>query len=193
MFLVSHQRIGIFYSFADKKENNRKNMNRLTLFALMALVVVFASCNRETKRFTGNYSYKLSGEVSTVNDEGTVSYRLIHKNGQMNILEDKTQSNKLIITMNEMNGGCYTITATVRGDSLLFDPYEFSTNILITENTSLFDQETASSIVYTIKSSGSGVLNGDMLLMQETWNGHQSGNESCVLTGPEMKIIAERN
>ena len=168
-------------------------MKKNILLSILALLLTVTSCHRESKPFLGDYSYKLSGEISTVNDEGTVSYRLIHKNGQMNILEDKTQSNKLIVTMNEMNGGCYTITATVRDDSLLFDPYEFSTNILMTENTSLFDQETASSIVYSIKSTGKGVLNGDMLLLEETWNGHQSGNEACILTGPEMKIIAERN
>ena len=158
------------------------------------MALIFMSCNRETKQFTGNYSYKLSGEVSIVNEDGNLSYRLVHKNGQMNILEDKSQPNKLIITMNEMNGGCYTILATVKGDSIVFLPYEFSTNILISDSSpGLFSGDNTLSIVYAIRASGGGHLNDDILMVDEQWEGHQSGNDAILLNGPKMKIIAERN
>ena len=169
-------------------------MNRKILWILVSVALIFMSCNRETKQFTGNYSYKLSGEVSIVNEDGNLSYRLVHKNGQMNILEDKSQPNKLIITMNEMNGGCYTILATVKGDSIVFLPYEFSTNILISDSSpGLFSGDNTLSIVYAIRASGGGHLNDDILMVDEQWEGHQSGNDAILLNGPKMKIIAERN
>ena len=169
-------------------------MSRKILWILVSVALIFMSCNRETKQFTGNYSYKLSGEVSIVNEDGNLSYRLVHKNGQMNILEDKSQPNRLIITMNEMNGGCYTIPATVKGDSIVFLPYEFSTNILISDSgPDLFSGDNTLSIVYAIRASGGGRLNDDILMVDEQWEGHQSGNDAILLNGPKMKIIAERN
>lgn len=168
-------------------------MNRKIFWILVSVTLIITSCNREIKQFTGNYSYKLSGEVSIVDDDGEVSYRLVHKNGQMNILEDKSQPNRLIITMNEMNGGCYTIPATVKGDSIVFLPYEFSTNILISDSPDLFSDDDTPSIVYAICASGGGQLNDDILMIDEQWSGHQSGNDAVLLNGPKMKIIAERN
>ena len=169
-------------------------MNRKILCILVSVVVIFTSCNRDVKQFIGNYSYKLSGEVSIVGEGGVVSYRLVHKNGQMNILEDKSHSNRLIVTMNEMNGGCYTISATVKGDSIVFLPYEFSTNILISDSgPDIFSGDNTLSIVYAIRASGGGQLNDDILMIDEQWTGHQSGNDTVLLNGPKMKIIAERN
>lgn len=168
-------------------------MNRKIFWILVSVTLIITSCNREIKQFTGNYSYKLSGEVSIVDDDGEVSYRLVHKNGQMNILEDKSQANRLIITMNEMNGGCYTISATVKGDSIVLLPYEFSTNILISDSPDLFSDDDTPSIVYAICASGGGQLNDDILMIDEQWSGHQSGNDAVLLNGPKMKIIAERN
>lgn len=168
-------------------------MNRKIFWIFVSVALIFTSCNREIKQFTGNYSYKLSGEVSIVDEDGGVSYRLVHKNGQMNILEDKSQSNRLIITMNEMNGVCYTISATVKGDTIVFLPYEFSTNILISDSQNLFSDDNTPSIVYAIHAFGGGQLNDDILMIDEQWEGHQSGNDAVLLNGPKMKIIAERN
>ena len=132
--------------------------------------------------------------MAVTDAEGATSYHLLHRNGQMNILEDKSQPNRLIITMNEMNGGCYTIPATVKGDSIVFLPYEFSTNILISDSSpGLFSGDNTLSIVYAIRASGGGHLNDDILMVDEQWEGHQSGNDAVLLNGPKMKIIAERN
>jgi len=168
-------------------------MDRKIFWILVSVALIFTSCNREIKQFTGNYSYKLSGEVSLVGEDGEVSYHLVHKSGQMNILEDKSQPNRLIITMNEMNGGCYTISATVKGDSIVFLPYEFSTNILISDSPNLFSDDDTPSIVYAIHASGGGQLNDAILMIDEQWVGQQSGNAAVLLNGPKMKIIAERN
>ena len=159
------------------------------------LSLVFLSCRQDSTRITGDYSYKLSGEVELKATDGEVSYRLLHRNGQMNILKDKSQKNRYLITVNEMNGGCYTMYATLDGDKLQIDRHEFTTNVLSTS--SLPDigitQEEDPTIVYRIAASGGGTRNGDILIIKEEWQGAQSGNPDATIRGAEMTIIAERN
>ena len=161
------------------------------------LSLILLSCQRETMKITGDYSYKLSGEVKLTDADGTVSYRLIHRNGQMNILRDKSDRHRYIITMNEMNGGCYTMNAELNGDHLQIDRHEFATNILSTNGLPDLDidldQDEDPSIVYRITASGEGNRNGDILIIKEVWNGHQSEDVRIKLYGSEMTIIAERN
>ena len=170
----------------------------LITIALVVIMLFAGGCDREKGALTGDYSYKLSGEVVLTNADGEVTYRLIHRNGQMNILKDKSQKSKYIITMNEMNGGCYTMTAEMRGDSLLIEPHSFNTNILSTNSIPDIDidldqDEDDATIVYRISAAGGGTVNGNILILNEVWNGKQSGNSTATLSGPEMTIIAEKN
>lgn len=159
------------------------------------LSLILLSCRQESMRITGDYSYKLSGEVKLTDADGEVTYRLLHRNGQMNILKDKSDKGRYLITMNEMNGGCYTMTARLNGDNLTIDQHEFTTNILSTNtipDIDLIDEEDPS-IVYRITASGGGTRNGDILIITEMWDGNQSGTPRATLRGAEMTIIAERN
>ena len=171
---------------------------KLLTTSLLVIVAMFVGgCDRERSALTGDYSYKLSGEVMLTDADGAVTYRLIHRNGQMNILRDKSDKGRYIITMNEMNGGCYTMNAEFRNDSLLIDPHTFNTNILSTNsipdiNIDLDDEDDAT-IVYRITAAGSGIFNGNILIINEMWRGGQSGNSAARLNGPEMTIIAEKN
>jgi len=164
-----------------------------SIIFISVMLVLFVSCQRELKPYLGDYSYKLSGEVTITDTAGNVSYHLIHRNGQMSILEDKTASSSVLITMNEMNGACYTISATVKGDSLILAPHEFNSNLLTQEGTSIFNSENSASLVYRITASGCGILNESTLMLDEAWNGYQSANEGVLLSAPQMKIIAKKN
>ena len=162
---------------------------------LILAATMLVSCDRGSNSITGDYSYKLSGEVKLTDADGEVTYRLLHRNGQMNILKDKSDKGRYLITMNEMNGGCYTMTAKLNGDNLTIDQHEFNTNILSTNtipDIDLIDEEEPS-IVYHITASGGGTRNGDILIITEMWNGNQSGTPRATLRGAEMTIIAERN
>ena len=173
-----------------------------TAIAAMCCVIVMAvlctACDTDNRALTGDYSYKLSGEVALTDENGEVTYRLIHRNGQMNILKDRSNKSKFIITMNEMSGGCYTMTAELRGDSLLIDPHLFNTNILSSNSIpdisiDLDQDEEDATIVYRVSAAGGGIVNGEMLILNEIWTGSQSGNSAATLNGPEMTIIAEKN
>lgn len=169
----------------------------LTTSLLVVIVIFLGACDRDRQALTGDYSYKLSGEVALTDADGTVTYRLIHRNGQMNILRDKSDKDRYIITMNEMTGGCYTMNATLHGDSLLIDSHSFNTNILSTSSIPDLDidlnQDEEASIVYRISAAGSGTINGNILILREVWDGTQSGNSAVTISGPEMTIIAEKN
>ena len=168
--------------------------------SLLVIIAMFVGgCDRERSTLTGDYSYKLSGEVVLTDVDGATTYRLIHRNGQMNILKDKSAKGRYIITMNEMNGGCYTMNAELHGDSLLIDSHTFNTNILSTNSIPDLDidldldQDEDATIVYRITAAGGGTVNGNILILNERWTGSQSGNSAARLNGPEMTIIAEKN
>ena len=171
----------------------------LTTSLLVIIAMFVGGCDRERSMLTGDYSYKLSGEVVLTDADGATTYRLIHRNGQMNILKDKSQKSRYIITMNEMNGGCYTMNAELHGDSLLIDSHTFNTNILSSNSIPDLDidldldQDDDATIVYRITAAGSGSVNGNILILNERWTGGQSGNSAARLNGPEMTIIAEKN
>ena len=169
----------------------------LIIGILGILLLTLPSCQRGLKQFTGDYSYKLSGEVQLTNADGTVSYRLLHRNGQMNILKDKSVKGRYLITMNEMNGGCYTMNAELNGNHLQISQHQFATNILSTNGLPDLDidlgQEEDPSLVYRVTASGEGDCTGDILIIKEVWRGNQSGNPEATLLGTEMTIIAEKN
>lgn len=166
-------------------------MKKQFVFLVLSLCLL-TSCHRQQKDFLGDYSYKISGEVTITDEDGVVTYRLVNKSGQMNILPDKTasSSDRVIVTMNEMAGGCYSIPARVSEDAIVFEPYEFCTNIISTENV---PDALESSLSYLISSQGSGFLNGKILLVEETWSGHQSGKPQVILSANKMTILAEKN
>ena len=72
-------------------------------YVSLTVLLLLASCDNSKRSFTGDYSYKLSGEIKLTDTDGETSYRLLHRNGQMNILRDKSDRHRYIITMNEMN------------------------------------------------------------------------------------------
>ena len=175
---------------------NRVKMYKYLLIGIIGILsLALLSCQQGGHSLTGDYSYKLSGEVKLTDTNGEVTYRLLHRNGQMNILKDKSVKGRYLITMNEMNGGCYTMTAKLNGDNLIIDQHEFSTNIISTNmipDIDLIDEEEPT-MVYHITASGSGNRNGEILIITETWTGNQSGTPGDMLSGAEMTIIAEKN
>ena len=161
---------------------------------MLAIVMfVAAGCDRDKSAFTGDYSYKLSGEVAITGEDGEVTYHLIHRNGQMNILKNKSQKGKYIITMNEMNGSGYVVSAVLQGDTLVIEPHEFTTSLITSDGISLIDEDNTATIVYRVNAAGSGRKTDNILIMREHWQGQQSGNPVVRLYAPEITIIAERN
>lgn len=169
-------------------------MYKHLIFGIIGVLsMVLLSCQRESMRITGDYSYKLSGEVAIMDEDGGVSYHLIHRNGQMNILKDKSHKGKYIVTMNEMSGSGYVVTVAFQGDTLVIEPHDFTTSLITSDGISLIDEDNTATIVYRVNAAGSGRKTDNILIMREHWQGQQSGNPVVRLYAPEITIIAERN
>lgn len=160
---------------------------------VLLIAFLFTTCNREVNNLLGDYSYKLSGDVVLTDADGEVTHHFIHRNGQMNVLKDKSRESGLIITMNEMNGGCYTLFAEIQGDTIVLEPHQFTTNLLSTESLPSIGQDGTLTMVYQISAAGSGRPNDQMLILREHWTGTQSGDASVSLHAPEITILAEKN
>lgn len=167
-------------------------MKRLFFFTALILTATFlTACHREVHQVTGNYSYKISGEAAVTESDGDTSFIMVSKRGQMNILRDRNDKEKVLVTMNETGGGVYSFTAAVKGDSLILDPYQFTTNILSEASINPFQDDNAT-LVFQIDASGSGFSNDDIIILNEQWSGRQSSG-NATLFAPKMTMIAERN
>lgn len=168
-------------------------MKKILIICTLATAILFCnvSCQRGVRSILGDYSYKISGEVTITSDNGEVTHLMVNKRGQMNILRDYISDGRVTITLNESTGGAYYFSALVKGDSLLVDPHSFSTNIITGENINPLQEN--SSLVFSIVASGKGTHNGDIIMIEEQWTGTQSSNDAQQLEGRKMLLLAEKN
>ncbi|MBO7648423.1 MAG: hypothetical protein J6S48_03580 [Bacteroidales bacterium] len=156
-----------------------------------AMLLCCVSCQRGARSILGDYSYKISGEVTITTENGEVTHLMVNKRGQMNILRDYISDGRVTITLNESTGGAYYCSALVKGDSLFVDPHSFSTNIITGESINPWEED--HSFVFSITASGKGIHNGDIILIEERWSGTQSSNDAERLEGGKMLLLAEKN
>jgi len=161
----------------------------------LAMLLIFSACQREARQLVGDYSYKLSGDMIIVGSNGSESHHFIHRIGQMNVLRDKSSKTGFVVTMNEMNGGCYTFQAELSGDTLKLPLHTFTTTFLTSDglDITIYDPNDNPTMVYVIKASGSGRINDNTLILRESWFGEQSGNPVVKIRAQEMTILAEKN
>lgn len=167
-------------------------MKKLLLYVCVLMtVLLMTACNKDVKKVTGDYSYKLSGVVNFEDADGNQTNILASKRGQMNIVADKKEGkNAIIVTFNEMNGGAYSCTGKVEGDSIFFDPYEFSTRF--TSADSVVDLIQLGH-VYTIQSQGKGVIRDNIILMEEHWMGRPESGDMIRMKAEKITLLAEEN
>lgn len=153
--------------------------------------VLLAACNKDVKKITGDYSYKLSGQVSFEDADGNQTSILASKRGQMNIRADKHgEKGDIVVTFNEMNGGAYSCTGRVEGDSIFFNPYEFSTRFSSADSVVDLIQL---GHVYTVQSQGRGVVLDNVILMEERWMGRPENGEMVRMKADKVTLLAEKN
>ncbi len=169
------------------------------LLFILCSVCLLTSCTKGIKSIAGDYSYKISGEVQLItphlldSTRYDTTYQIVTQRGQMDVHIDKQQKDsRLIVTLNESSGGIHTLYATLSGDSVIFDPAQLSMAIHLLSSSSSSSSNTISS-VYQVNVEGSGIVNDDMLLMRQTWNGRRTSDSTATLHAPNMTFIAEKN
>ncbi len=166
-------------------------MKTRILIGLLLIATCCVSCNKDVKKITGDYSYKLSGVVNFEDAEGNQTRILTSKRGQMNIVADKKEGKgTVIVTFNEMNGGAYSCTGKVDGNTIVFNPYEFSTRF--TSADSVVDLIQLGH-VYTIQSQGEGRILENIILMEEHWMGRPENGDMIRMKAEKITLLAEKN
>ena len=158
---------------------------------LLLIATCCISCNKDVKKITGDYSSKLSGVVNFEDADGNQTSILATKRGQMNIIADKKgKKGDIVVTFNEMSGGAYSCTGVVKGDSIIFNPYEFSTRFSSADSVVDLIQL---GHVYTVQSRGRGVIHDNIILMEEQWMGRPESGEMVRMKADKITLLAEEN
>ena len=158
---------------------------------VLLTVLLMVACNKDVKKITGDYSYKLSGVVNFEDADGNQTSILTSKIGQMNIVADKKEGKgAIVVTFNEMNGGAYSCTGKVDGDNIVFNPYEFTTRFSSADSVIDLIQL---GFVYTIQSQGEGQIHDNIILMEEKWTGRPENGNMVRMKADKITLLAEKN
>lgn len=165
-------------------------MKRCIYFLFLTLLF-FTSCQKNLKKNTGDYSYKVSGKVDFRDAEGNTAFILMNERGQMNILEDrKGGKGAVIFTFNEMNGSAYSCTGRVKGDSIFIDRHEFVTRFSSADSV---PDLILLGCVFAVQAEGKGVINNNMIIINEKWTGYREDGTQTTLKSDKIALIAEAN
>ena len=167
-------------------------MKKFLLYGCVLMTVLLVTaCNKDVKKITGDYSYKISGVVNFEDADGNQTSILASKRGQMNIVADKKEGKgAIVVTFNEMNGGAYSCTGKVDGENIVFNPYEFSTRFSSADSVIDLIQL---GYVYTIQSQGTGQIHDNIILMEEKWMGRPENGDMIRMKADKITLLAEKN
>ncbi|MCR4964403.1 MAG: hypothetical protein K6A41_01970 [Bacteroidales bacterium] len=166
-------------------------MKKHLLFLVSSLLILCMGCNTSVQKVSGDYSYKQSGLVNLTDNDGHQTSTFITKQGQMNILQDRHgDQGDIIVTFNEMGGGTYSCTGSIKGDSIILDNHEFYTRFSNADTVVNFIQLGKT---YSVQSTGRGIISDDMILMDEVWSGNSSDGSPVQLHADKITLLAEEN
>lgn len=166
-------------------------MKRYILGLMLLVALICVSCNKDVRKIAGDYSYKLSGKVDFTDSEGHSDFIFMTERGQMNILEDKKgKTGDIVVTFNVMNGSNYSCTGKVKGDSIFFNEHEFYTRFSSADTASHSIQIGK---LYKVHASGRGFINGNIIVVDEIWNGQREDGENTTMKSDKISILAEKN
>lgn len=156
---------------------------KLTAAVVCVLMMATGCTNQDVKLFTGEYTYKTSGNVDITLNGNSFTHTLNNSIGQMDIVDLK-QNDSVLIVKNEMSGSVQTLRAQVREDSLFLEPYSKELSVTLNGETTIFD----------IQISGNGVIyDKNTIIINEVYDGEAQGSVTGSLNGESIKTVAKRN
>ena len=169
-----------------------------TIFILLSLLAL-TSCHKSgINLFSGDYSFKTSGEVSitaqAVIDSSNIlipavlNASLSNDIGQMNICVSDRKHDEVIVVINYLNGDVITTTGTCDGKTIELDEFQRNTlplslNVMLSPNSTY------------VTVSGSGQMYDDNMIVFDMYlNGRATiGSVKYKLKDNNIKMVAYRN
>ena len=182
-----------------------------------AVALVMVACTDDIKPVLGTYSYKISGKA-VVDD--TISTMLTDEMGALEIL--RKGDDKMLLTLNTMNGdACYT-EADIDGDNVTLDPFRHFINVtyratvpdtieLTQPDTTIIDLPLRKDTIVTpgrdtviyvervfsksfdVTVSGTGEVYDETILFNLNYSGNGVEDEDSQIEAEEVTMIAKRN
>lgn len=162
----------------------------ITANLVLITLLGFASCQSPIHTLTGEYSYKISGQVNIGNTSTCV---LNDEIGSLNIIH-KTDS-IYILTFNTLNGGVYHTEATLSGKELTLDEFQRTLSVTYTENSDTFIGNATGSLYtdnFSITVRGNGILYDQTIIFDLQYSGKQLDKQQS-LRGNNITLIAKKN
>lgn len=173
-------------------------MKRIFPVLLMMGLLALTSCHKSgIKLFSGDYSFKTSGEVYIVAEAeiqgddiiipAALVVSLANEVGQLNISVSDKDNDEVIVVINYLNGDVITTTGTCDGNTIELD--EFQRYILPVSIS------TWSGMSSTITVRGTGhIYEDDMIVFDMSYNGKGIlGDVTYVIKDKDVQMVAYRN
>lgn len=106
------------------------NVIRKIGFLLPALFML-VSCSKEMKKYEGSYTFKTSGCMqwekvgSGTNMDSiypdTLDVTMVNEMGQLNVVEKDKENKRMLLTMNLLGAGAYSVEAKATEDGIFLD------------------------------------------------------------------------
>lgn len=166
---------------------------------LICFLVAMTSCHKSgVNLFSGDYSFKTSGEISikaqavidsiNIDIPAEFNANLSNEIGQLNISVSDKESNEVVVVINYLNGDVVVTTGTCDGNHIELDAFRRNT-LPASINTSL----TISSTYITVGGSGQ-MYDDNMIVFDMKYKGTvKIGSVTYNLTDKNIKMVAYRN
>lgn len=157
-----------------------------TIATLIVCNLLFA-CQNGASLFSGNYSYKTSGNTSVkLNDTNNPIAIKMDEIGQMDIKAlNKNHNDSIIIIKNKLGGDINILTAFAKGDSFWIRPYNIEYDLTISSTT--YKAE--------VVVNGIGEMYDDIIVLTETYNGVITKNDEIKgnISSDAITTVAKSN
>ena len=157
---------------------------------LFCIILGLPSCESPLQTIVGEYSFKLSGQVTK---DGTQVYSLPNEIGAMEVifLQDST----FLLTFNTINGEAYTTKARLSDNQLELDP--FSRTVIITyqsQNSDIWGEiiEFTETEEYQTDVYGYGNVYGETIEFKMQFSGKELGGNKLI-KGNNITMLAKKN
>ncbi len=172
---------------------------QIFVFLLVVSAVILTSCHKSgVNLFSGNYSFKTSGELAitaqAVIDSINIALpaefnaNLSNEIGQLNICVSDKKSDEVIVVINYFNGDAVVTNGTCDGKNIILEEYQRNTLPV-----SINIPYTPSSTYITVNASGQ-MYDDNMIVFDMNYKGTvKIGSVTYNITDKDLKMVAYRN
>lgn len=162
----------------------------IAIISLLFLIFGVSSCQSPIPSLVGEYSYKISGQVSI---GSAANQKLNDEIGVLTIIHDSDST--YILTFNALNDAVYYTTATCNGKEIVLENFQRTLSVTYSgENNSIFDNNSSTLFTnhFNVTISGSGSIYDQTIIFTLQHTGKELDSQQSI-RGKDITMIAKKN